>query len=406
MEVAYNLKYQKSGFKSRNFLDKEGEIIIYDKGFRLKGKGAGDKGELINFSEIKEFYTREDKVVFVTFSKEKYVLSEAGTLFEQLLNDLYKSRNKFLCDALFMKKGKFKGEFDGGFERVSKFGKPISKGNGAKIQLYQGSVVIIPQLSDAFSLNVNFVNFHEFDDFEYRGKIVMDDGQQVFISQLGDYFESFQEQFEMCLAEMYQTVVDKTLREAFPHFNAGTLLQLAYMMKGGKLVSLYDIKDIDQSLYEEVWQFMMSNEDFKEKAEFLIEGVADDRVLIAIGRDEKSVDGFVKMLVVAKPESNTTVMMMSPRFENEVSEAYFYKVIMEKGDASDKLDSKYAEINGAMISLDFAKDPCYRDKRDLKHSPYLYAIRKMPFLRILRKSYVGRARDIEGFKRATSSCSL
>jgi histone H3/H4 len=41
--------------------------------------------------------------------------------------------------------------------------------------------------------------------------------------------------------------------------------------------------------------------------------------------------------------------------------------------------------------LDFVKDPCYQDKRELRHSPYQYAIRKLPFLRILRKSYVGKA---------------
>ena len=58
MEVSYNLRYQKSNFSNRTILDKEGEIIIYAKGFRLKGKGATDTGELLNFSEIKEFSTR------------------------------------------------------------------------------------------------------------------------------------------------------------------------------------------------------------------------------------------------------------------------------------------------------------------------------------------------------------
>ena len=85
MEVSYNLRYQKSNFSNKKVLDKEGEVIIYSKGFRLKGKGAGDRGELINFSEIKEFYYRDNKIIFVTFNKEKYVLCEAGTLFDQLL---------------------------------------------------------------------------------------------------------------------------------------------------------------------------------------------------------------------------------------------------------------------------------------------------------------------------------
>ena len=92
MEIAYNLKYQKSSFRGRMLLEKEGEIIIYAKGFRLRGKGAGDKGEVVNFSEIKEFYFRNEKVIFVTFLKEKFVLSDVGTQFDQLIADLFKAR--------------------------------------------------------------------------------------------------------------------------------------------------------------------------------------------------------------------------------------------------------------------------------------------------------------------------
>ena len=64
---------------------------------------------------------------------------------------------------------------------------------------------------------------------------------------------------------------------------------------------------------------------------------------------------------------------------------------MEKGTPADKYQDKIKEIEQALVVLHFAKDPCYKDKRDLKHSPYQYAIRKLPYLRILRKSYVGRA---------------
>lgn len=34
------------------------------------------------------------------------MLSQVGTQFEQLLNDLFKARNEFLADALFMKRGR------------------------------------------------------------------------------------------------------------------------------------------------------------------------------------------------------------------------------------------------------------------------------------------------------------
>ena len=64
---------------------------------------------------------------------------------------------------------------------------------------------------------------------------------------------------------------------------------------------------------------------------------------------------------------------------------------MEKGTPADKVEDKTREIDQSLVNLRFAKDPCYKDKRDLKHSPYQYAIRKLPYLRILRKSFCGKA---------------
>jgi len=419
MEVSYNLKYRKSSFSNRTLLNKEGEIIIYTKGFRLKGKGGSDKGELMNFSEIKEFYYRDEKIFFITFNKEKYTLSDVGTLFNQLLIDLYQSRNEFLMDALFMKSGKMKAEFDGSFQRLSKFGKSINKGS-AKIRLYERSLVIIPPTSDVFAFNFNFINFHEFDDFEYQAKIVMDDGLQLFLMQMNNDFELFQEKFEGLLGLMYQDIIENVLRRAFPHFNAATLLKLAYTMKGGKTMSLYDIKKVDNDLSDKIEDFIYDDV-LKNKVSVLRDRIDDHGVLYSIANDDTVTDGFIRWVLFAIPESNTVAFSILPRWKKEDSasedsneninskeehETYFYRIIIEKGIPAEKLEDKLKEINQALLSLNFIKDPCYKDKRDLKHSPYQYAIRKMPFLRILRKSYVGKAAssDVNEWQKQALEC--
>ncbi len=405
MEVSYNLRYQKQNFSNRTILDKEGEVVIYTKGFRLKGKGAGDKGELINFSEIKEFYHRKERIFFITFNKEKYTLSDAGTLFDNLLTDIYKSRNEFLMDALFMKGGKLKAEYEGSFNRVSKFGRPINKGNGARIRLYETSMVVIPQHQDAFTINFNFVNFHEFDDMEYSLKVVMDDGVNIFFSHLGNDFEFFQEKVNALLGGMYETLVNDILKEVFVEFHAGTLLKLAYKMKGGKAVSVHDIKEMDDALEPAVSEFIYDGDDaLKEKMGVLSSMVNDYNVYYGIARDETVQGGYIKWLMFALPEQNAVAFTILPRWTGpgvagaddapkkpQKYSTYFFRVIMEKGRPADKLEDKVLEINQALVSLNFVKDPCYKDKRDLKHSPYQYAIRKMPYLRILRKSYAGSA---------------
>jgi len=261
MEVAYNLRYQKSSFSNKVLIDKEGEIVIYSKGFRLKGKGANDKGELINFSEIKEFYHRNEKVVFITFTKERYVLMDTGTFYDQLLLDLYKARNEFLVDALFMKKGKLKAEFEGDFQRISKFGKLINKGE-AKFRLYERSMVVVPVDQDAFAIHYDFVNFNEFDDFEYTLKVVMDDGVNILFSGVGNDFDLFHEKMNLLLGGMYGDLVNDVLKEIFPQFHAATLLKLAYKMRGGKAVSHKDIQKMDEELSSDVDSFIFEDEEF------------------------------------------------------------------------------------------------------------------------------------------------
>lgn len=392
MEISYNLRYQKSNFSNKVILDKEGEVIIYSKGFRLKGKGAADKGELINFSEIKEFYQRNEKIFFITFTKDKYTLADAGTLFDNLLSDIYKSRNEFLMDALFMKVGKLKAEYEGSFQRISKFAKLINKGNG-KLRLYEGSLVIIPVKQDAFSIHFNFVNFYEFDEDEYTLKIVMDDGTTIVVAQLGNDFEFFHEKMDALLGGMYETIVNDVLKQAFVQFHAATLLKLAYKMKCGKAVSLKDIQKMDKELAVEVENFIFQDEILKKKMKVLRDMVDEYNVYYGIARDDAAKDSFIRWVMYAIPSKNVAAFCILPRWKQagppERHDTYFYKIIMEQGTPADKLEDKIMEIDQALVNLHFAKDPCYKDKRDLRHSPYQYAIRKLPYLRILRKSFIG-----------------
>ncbi len=405
MEVSYNLRYQKSSFSNKVLLDKEGEVIVYAKGFRLKGKGAADKGELINFSEIKEFYYRDSKIFFITFSKEKYVLLEASTLFDQLLLDLYKARNEFLIDALFMKRGRLKAEFEGDFQRLSKFGKMINKGH-AKLKLFEKSLVVAPENQDAFAIHYDFVNFHEFDDMEYVLKVVMDDGLTILFSKLGNDFEFFQEKMTEMLGGMYEGLVNNVLKEVFPEFHAETLLKLAYKMKGGKAVCLKDIQKMDKELAVAVDGYIFENEDFVSKTKMLRELVDEYGVFYGIAQDRAVKDNFIKWVMFAIPEKNVVAFSILPRWEQggsvdvdsakvQAFDTFFFKIIMEKGTPAEKVEDKIREIDQALVTLDFVKDPCYMDKRELRHSPYQYAIRKLPFLRILRKSYIGKVSAVD-----------
>ncbi|MBT3865313.1 hypothetical protein HOF67_04775 [Candidatus Peregrinibacteria bacterium] len=404
MQVSFSLKYRKSNFSNRVLIEKEGEIIIYDKGFRLKGKGATDKGELINFYDIKEFYYKDDQLFFITFGREKYTLNNLGTLFDEFLATIYKVRNEFLLDALFMKQGSLKGEFEGYFDRFSKFNKPINKGK-CRIRLYEQSMTIIPETQDVFSINFNFINFHEFDEDEYQLKVVMDDGVNIFVSQLGNDFEFFQEKIINLIGGMYGRIVNDDLKEVFCEFDSGTLLKLAYKMRGGKSVSLKDILKMDKDLAQNVLDLFFEDEGLADKYSALDELTDEYSKFFGVLRDPVTKDGFIRWIMYTIPSNNVVAFTILPKGSSDEGssdgaeprphDTYFFRIIMEKGVPSEKVEDKVLEIDQTLVTLRFAKDPCYKDKRELKNSPFKYAIRKLPFLRILRKSYVGRAHALD-----------
>ena len=200
------------------------------------------------------------------------------------------------------------------------------------------------------------------------------------------------------LGGMYERLINSVLKPKFPHFHAATLLKLAYKMKGGKAVSLKDLTKMDTEMAQEVNDFMFEDEVFKEKMDYL-RGMTDEYgTYFGIAEDNAVKGGLVRWVMFSIPETNIVAFSILPRWEQggEVKaggqhETFFYKIIMENGRPSEKVEDKVREIDHALLILNFVKDPCYKDKRDLKHSPYQYAIRKMPFLRILRKSFVGKA---------------
>jgi len=265
-------------------------------------------------------------------------------------------------------------------------------------------MVIVPPEQDAFAIHFDFVNFHEFDDAEYTLKIVMEDGVTLLVSGLGNDFDTFHEKINQLLGGMYETLVNEFLKEVFPHFHVATLLKLGFKMRGGKAVSQKDVEKMDKELASAIDDFIFENEDFKAKTQVLRDETDEYGVFYGIAQDEKIEGSYVKWTMFAVPNHNIVGFSILPRWkqggedqeeERYPDDMYFFKIIMEKGTPAEKVEDKVREINQALVILNFVKDPCYQDKRELKHSPYQYAIRKLPFLRILRKSYIGKASSKE-----------
>lgn len=394
MSLSYNLRFRRINPAGRVTLEKEGELVLYDKGFRLRGKGANDQGEMLFFSDVKDLVAKDDILIVNTFLKDHYELAGAGGLLDQMIIDIYKARNDFLIDALFLKQGKFLNEFDGYFERSNTTDRDLGKGK-AKIRLYDEGIVIIPAEHDAFSLSFHFMQQQDFDDDEYNAKIVMENGIIVMLSQFGNIYDEFQEQFYGAMSMMYQTVISQ-LEYQFIDFNKEQIVKLSHLMRKGKAARMKDICKIDKELGKKVEECIFKDEKFAETIAPLRTKINDEQLYIGLSVADGKKEIYKFIVIFALPAENLIACTLGAYEKDirKVQDTYFFRIVMDKGAPEDFIAQKVSEINHAYLLLNFVPDPFYKDKKELKNSIYKLAIRKLSYLRMLRSSFLGRCPSI------------
>lgn len=389
--MIYNLKYKKLNQHKKLILEKEGEIVISKDGFQLKGKGAGDVGETIKFADIKEWRVRDEIVVFRTVSRERFILGNLGNLFKDFLRDFVQSRNQFLIKALFMENGDFVAEYEADFEIFSKYEKSLSKGHSA-IKLHENSIVLVPEFRDAFSISLNFLKRVDIDEEFYEIHLLLDQGFVIHFKRLGSIFEEFRNKLQLLQQDMYQQTVD-SFKEILLEFDSTTLIKFAYEMKRGKAVNTKKLKKIDEKLFETVKELVLHDDLAKKHFEYFSSMADEDHIYFGISPEPPRHQPKDK-----KYEYSTWYFMGIPEKNLVVAEittggyrgAYLFKIIMEKGNPREKIKEKLLEMNQALLKLKFVTTPFYKDKRELRRSVYRFALRKLPYLRLLRRSYLGR----------------
>jgi hypothetical protein len=378
----------------RALLEKEGELLLYEKGFRLRGKGAHDHGEMVHFSDVRDFSPRGETFVVNTYMKEQFEILEVGGLFDQFIKDMYRVRNAYLIDALFLKQGKFRCEFEAYFERSNASERDLGKGR-CRVQLYDESIVVIPGEGDAFCLPFHFMQQQDFDDDEYLFKVTMDNGIIVQMSQFGNSYEEFQEHFYGAMSAMYQAVIDQ-LEYQFIDTPKEKIVKLAHLMRGGKAVRLKEIAKIDKELAKNVEACVFKDDMFLLSVENLRAKVDDEHLFIGLSVADGKKEIYKFVAVFAVPSDNLIACTFGcyEKDIRKVQDTYFFRIIMDRGVAEDFVNEKVLEINQANLLLHYVPDPIYKDKRELKNSPYKLAIRRLSFLRILRSSFVARCPSI------------
>jgi len=341
MAISYSVKFKKLNFSGKTLVEKEGEIVFDRKYFRLKGKGANDHGEIINFTDIKESRSEKDKFVFTTFAREQFELSRFGDSVENFLADFYRIKNEFFAENLFMRAGMLIGQFDCSVEIINSFGKSINKGVSV-VQFFEQSILFLPKFSDAFAVNLNFMRHHQFLDEEYLLQIEADSGTKINVSRLGSHYDDVRECLEGCLEKMYQRALNQ-LNNVLSGFSLPVLLKLAYAIKNGKAIEIGALKKMDAALPPKVMELAFAgNPDLERRVQFIRGMDKDEKFFVGFSLLNDADNREIKVrawFLCALPSLNTIVMGISNNAQDK--RIFFFRIVMEQGIPSDKLEEKF-----------------------------------------------------------------
>lgn len=245
-----------------------------------------------------------------------------------------------------MTDGDLVSEYECDFEIFSRYEKSLSKGHG-KVRLYENSVVIVPDVRDAFSISLNFLKRVDIDEEFYEIHLTLDQGFVIHFKKLGSIFEEFKAKLEQLQQQMYQKTVDD-FKEILLEFDSATLIKVAYEMKRGKAVNLKKLKKIDEKVLDNIKEIVLHDELAQKHFDYFSNISDPDSIYFGISPEPpkhqpKSQEfDFSTWFFMGIPEKNVVVAEIT---NGGYRGAYFFKIIMEKGDPKEKIEEKLLEIN-------------------------------------------------------------
>ena len=200
--------------------------------------------------------------------------------------------------------------------------------------------------------------------------------------------------------------VQSMVKELQPDLDPIVLGRISRFMREGKAAKRSDI----ESIVPEFWgrlEKKMEAAGISEEYGFLKTMSRQEKMCIGLKRGlmgdltEEYIWFLIPIYSTDPSEPGNAIAMESTAGEGKGGATYFFRILsradysrFEKLEDLDKAaDSSLARINKCMIVVNFRREPIYlQDERlaESEYSRYLFSIRRIPELRLLRDQYIGR----------------
>jgi len=416
----------------------------------------------LDLGDIDLFAPAEYELILTLYTGGRIVLSHFGKTLQTLSHDLLESYRTRLIQCLLLEDLEEIARFDG-VARLESSARSFT--SPAEFRLYKSNLAVLPTAATGFQWRLAEIESVNFDEANYTVTLEAS-GERLTLTKLAKRTREFTERLQEASTQLTEKAA-ATVHDLFPFLTPDQFQQVAELMKEGHAAPLAKLKaihpKIEQALVENVVDAklkpyfdslmrrvpagflfagfkLIRKEEEEESAPDKEEAAADElseskAEAVAPPRDsseeptdeaaggkteeEQPILHWFFFPLSASPGAANLANLVAWEATSKTGRAtYFFRLLppeqagalADPAKAAAAVEGAIRQLNRALVLLNFRREPIYlsNDKLEIqaRYRRYAIACRKIPELRRLRASFLGRAihtspeawqKQVEGF---------
>ncbi len=379
-----------------------------------------------DLGDIDVFAPGDYELALTLYTGKKILLSQFAKTFQDLVHDLLEAYRKRLVQCLLLEDLEEVARFDG---LVQATPGPALR---AEVRLYKSNLAILPNAATGFQWRLADIEAVTFDEANYAVTLESA-GQRLTITKLAKRSREFKERLDDLIAQLTEKGA-QTVHDLFPFLTPDQFSAVAGIVKEGHAVPLAKLRAI-QPKTQDALAVNVVDEALKPYFDALMKYSNPDWVYsgFKLLRKDEEQENEKKEASEGKEPSNQNLDAAAPNDESPTlywffiplstppgaknpgnlvaweatsksgRATYFFRLappesgrlLRDPAESAATLDAAIRNLNHAIVLLNFRREPIYLPDDSLEVQPrfrrYAIACRKIPELRRLRASFVGRA---------------
>ena len=390
----------------------------------------------IDLGDIDIFTPGEFDLTLKLYTGQRLLLRQFGRAFQNLSHDLLEAYRKRLVECLLLEDLEEIARFEGHAQMDSKTAPDRSFSSPAEIRLCRSNLALLPTQATSMQWRLAEIDSVTFDEQTYA--ITLQSGPDtITLTRLAKRTREFHERLESGITAIREKAA-QVLHRLLPFLTPDEFQKAATLMREGQPTSFGNLNSVNTKIERALcanivdaqlkpycdalgglgpaggaytgFKFIREEEEESPAAEESSEATSEtseatppQETRVADEDQEPVLHWF--FFPLSNPAGGEPKLVAWEAASRGGRATYFFRLT-----PGESLDAAIAQLNRALVLLNFRRAPIYLSNEKLETDPryrrYAIACRKLPELRRLRSNFVGRAihtsldawrKQVEGF---------